>query len=494
MRKAAFLLILLTALPFIADAQSRRDRDQAKKLQEEGDRSFQAKRYREAANAYSRSLALVANNPHANFWLGSAHYYLFIECDRSLKELERLAAAEKDRDRKEDLSSQIVSKQQDCGVELTQAANAYTRALSLGYKPLDVFRIRYFIYQQKGEFDLALSDIDSGLRLAPSDAPLWRAKGDVLFAKKDFRSAMEAYDRASTLDPNDGNSLYSAALSAFNLGDTASQQRYAELAIKKGSLDPGSAFFLLADAYHKERRYVEAIDAYRRAIGAKQGLYEAYRRLAEVLRIENRLNEAIETARLALKVFPNDGEIYTDLSWYYSLADRPAEAVDAGKAAVQLLPNEHMGYTNLCRAYNDTKQYELAIATCNTALRLKPNDGETLYYLGRALNLSGKTTEATRYYSLAVKGLEQFVAEAPDYADGWYLLGNAYFADNQRDKAQAAYLRCLEISPKFTKARFNLGIIYTRRKDKAGALAQYQALLTLDERLAALLKAEIDRM
>jgi tetratricopeptide (TPR) repeat protein len=495
MKKTALLaLIVILASVFGADGQSRRDRDQAKKLQEQADKAFQQKRYREASEDYSRSLALVANNAHANFWRGSAHYYLFRECDKAAKGIEASEKAEKDQVKRAQLASGSAAKRTECGNELIQAANSYTTALSLGYKPLDVFRIRYFIYQQQEKYDLALTDIEAGLKLAPNDPALWKARGDVLYAKKEYRPAMEAYAKAASLDPNDGNALYSAALSAFNLGDTKAQLQYAELSIQKGSLTPGSAFFLAGDAHHKERRFTQAIEAYRRAIGAKQDLYEAYRRLSEVLRVENRLNEAIEVSRGALKIFPNDGGIFTDLSWYYSLADRSAEAVDTGKAAVLLLPNEQMGYTNLCRAYNDTKQYDLAISTCNTALRLKPGDGETLFYLGRAMNLTGKTTEATRFYSQAVKGLEQFVVESPDYADGWYLLGNAYFADNQRDKAQAAYLRCLEISPKFTKARYNLGIIYTRKKEKSNAMAQYQALLSLDEKLAALLKAEIDRM
>ncbi|QQS33377.1 MAG: tetratricopeptide repeat protein [Acidobacteriota bacterium] len=491
---ATFVITVFVLGAFSADAQSRKDRDQAKKLREQADKAFQQKRYRAASDDYSKALSLVANDAHSNFWRGSAHYYLFQECDKAVKEIEAQQKSENDAARRAAITSDAAAKRTVCGNELTLAANSFTTALTLGHKPLDVFRIRYFVYQQQERYDLALMDIDAALKLAPNDAAFWKARGDVLFARKDHAKALEAYVKATAIDPNDGNAFYSAALCAYQTGDVKAQQQYAEMSIQKGSLSPGSAFFLLGDAHHKERRYTQAIEAYRRSIGAKQDMYEAYRRLAEVLRVENRLNEAIDVARSALRVFPNDGGIYTDLSWYYSLADRSADAVDAGKAAVLLLPNEHMGYTNLCRAYNDTKQYDLAISACNTALRLKPGDGETHFYLGRALNLTGKTIEATRQYMQAVKGLEVFVVESPDYADGWYLLGNAYFADNQRDKAQAAYLRCLEISPKFTKARYNLGIIYTRKKDRAGAMGQYQALLQLDEKLANALKAEIDRM
>jgi tetratricopeptide (TPR) repeat protein len=184
--------------------------------------------------------------------------------------------------------------------------------------------------------------------------------------------------------------------------------------------------------------------------------------------------------------------MYTDLSWYHSLNDQPDRAVEAARSGIQLLPSQYLAYTTLCRAYNDTKNFDQAIAACNSALKLQPGDGETYFYLGRAYNLSGKTTEATRAYGMAVKGLGEYMVKNPEYPDGWYLLGNAYFADNQRDKAIDAYQRCLALMPKFAKAHYNLGAVLVLKKNKTAAMEQYNALMQLDTKLAELLKAQID--
>jgi len=93
-----------------------------------------------------------------------------------------------------------------------------------------------------------------------------------------------------------------------------------------------------------------------------------------------------------------------------------------------------------------------------------------------------------------VTGLLDYTTKNPAYSDGWYLLGNAYFADRQFEKAIAAYLKCLSLSPKFTRAMANLGICYTRVKNKAAATEQYNKLLQADPTLAARVKAELDRM
>ena len=190
----------------------------------------------------------------------------------------------------------------------------------------------------------------------------------------------------------------------------------------------------------------------------------------------------------------NDGNFYTELGLVYSCAGRPEDAVKAARSAVQLLPNQAAGYTNLCRALNETKEYAQAVLACNSSLRIRPDDGETYFYLGNALVGTDKSVEAARAYSNAVRGLVEVTKKNPEQSDNWYLLGNSYFADKQFEKAIAAYLKCLEISPKFLRARANLGIAYTRNKNKAAATEQYNLLMAADASLAARVKAEIDRM
>ena len=75
-----------------------------------------------------------------------------------------------------------------------------------------------------------------------------------------------------------------------------------------------------------------------------------------------------------------------------------------------------------------------------------------------------------------------------------YLLGNAYFSDNQRDKAIETYNKCLELNPRFAKARLNLGRTLVLKRDKAGAMVQYNELLKIDQKRAAQLKADIDKL
>ena len=137
--------------------------------------------------------------------------------------------------------------------------------------------------------------------------------------------------------------------------------------------------------------------------------------------------KAVETMQKGIKEFPNDGTLYGNMSWFYSLAEESPEAIAAGQKAVELAPDQYMGYTNLCRAYNDMKLYQQAIKTCNDALKKQPGDGETNLYLGLAYDKLKQPAAAKDYFKKAIAGLNEFTRNNPDYSDGFYLLGNAYF-------------------------------------------------------------------
>jgi tetratricopeptide (TPR) repeat protein len=450
--KALTLILLLFAIA--APAQNKKQREQAKKLQDLGDQSAYARNYAEAVEKYGQSLAIVATNPYAHYRKGFAHFEL---------------------------------------KQYPDALSEFTAALSQGFKPIEVYRVRTYIYLEQKDWDNAIADSKSALALEPRNPAFVKSLVEGYLGKNDNVSALALLQKASGIAPNDPDiDYYLARLYAAN-NDAKNEQASAEAALRKGERLVGETYYLLGDAHQHQHNWTAAIDAFTRSVAAKPDV-AAYRNLTEAYRSDGRYTEAINTTAQALKAFPQNGDLYTDMSWFLSLADRPSEAIGAAKAAIQIQPQAYLGYTNLCRAYNDNKQYDLAIQACNTALKLQPSDGETYFYLGRAMNLNGKTVEATKMYTLAVKGLEDYVQKLPDYSDGWYLLGNAYFADNQRDKALDAYLKCLDLSPKYVKARYNIGIIYTQKKMKRQAQDQYNSLLKLDPKVAVLLKEQIDKM
>ena len=451
---AALLLVVLVGSVGAAFAQSKKDKKRAQELVLAGDKAFRARNYRDASASYGQAILIVPNNPYAHYWKGVAHYNLKENAD---------------------------------------ALREFDIALSQGFKPIEVYRVRWYLHYEAKEYDAALSDVLKAIEIDPDNQDFKKGLGEIYYAQGRYADSLQTFQAIVVKQPKDGDVYYNIARAQAAMGNAVEQGNAAQAALSNNTHMIGESYFLLADSLQKQGKSDAAIDNYQRAIAAKPENYQAYKNLVDVYRSLSNFKAAIETSKKAILKFPDDGSFYTDISWYYSLDNEPARAAEAARSATKLLPNQYLGYTNLCRALNDLKDYSGAVAACNTALKLNPGDGETYFYLARAYDLAGRRTDATPLYSKAVIGLEDFVKRNPNYSDGYYLLGNAYYADNQTDKAIESYKKVIDLNPGFSRARFNLGMVYLQKKDKASAMEQYSALLPIDPALAGRLKAEIDK-
>ncbi|MGB7210794.1 MAG: tetratricopeptide repeat protein [Pyrinomonadaceae bacterium] len=455
------IVILLFAgmfvLPVEAQNPTKKDRNAAKRLVEAGNKAYERKNYRLAADSYTKAAALVPNDPETLYKKGIAHRYL---------------------------------------KENSSALTELNLALNKGYKPqLEIYKVRWQLNKDNKNLDLAAEDIQRILKAEPNNIEFTMELAEISMAKGAFKEAADAYEKALARSPNNANLYYHVALARSKMGDVNGQASAAEQAVRRNTLFLAESYVLIGDARMFQKRYPEAMTAYELALKSKPDTDpEAYIKLGELFRRENRIDEAIEISKAGLRQFVNNGKIYTAITWYYSLADRKKDAIDAGRSATRILPNEPLGYTNLCRAYNQNDQPQMAISECNNALRLKPNDGETNFYLGRAYALLKRTAEADKYYKSALTGLIEYTQNHPDDSDGFYLLGNAYAEDDQGTKAIESYKKCLELNPRFVNAMYNIGVIHIKLKNKAGAMDQYENLLNVDKKSADDLKSSIDKM
>jgi tetratricopeptide (TPR) repeat protein len=81
-------------------------------------------------------------------------------------------------------------------------------------------------------------------------------------------------------------------------------------------------------------------------------------------------------------------------------------------------------------------------------------------------------------YSDADKWFSQVVAETPDDADAWYLLGRAKYNENIFAEAISSFERALALHPKYVEAENNLGLSWRELNNYEKAQAAFQAAIT----------------
>lgn len=448
------MLTTFSAFQTNVQAQQKKIDKKAEKLLKQGNDLFNKRDYRGAINKYAEAIMISPDYPSAHYWKGNAHYYLK-EYDEALLELDK--------------------------------------AYNLGHTPLEVYKVRWFVNLQKGNYDAVIKDAEEGAKLQPNNRDFQKALAGGYLGKKDYQNALTIYKKLAEAEPNNGDISYRIAEANYNLGETDAQALAAMDAIKKRTQFLGEAWFYVGDSLQKSKKYDEAIEAYQNSISANPKFYDSYNSLSELYRLKGSFDKAIATVDKGIIEFPNDDTLRVNLSWYYSLSDQHPKAIAAAQKAIELDPTNAMGHTNLCRAYNDMELYSQAVTACNKALQLNPGDGESNFYLGRAHDKLNRKDVAAGYFKKAMDGLEKFTSQNPDYSDGFYLLGNAYYAAGEREKAVTAYKKAIQLSPRFAKARYNLGVVYIVQEKPDLAKEQVNALMEIDSKLAAKLRDAIDQ-
>ena len=221
------LLMAFSALTVEVNAQKKVPK-KARNLKKAGDGLFNKRDYQQAINKYAEAIIVADNYSDAHFWKGYSHYNLY-----QIKASQNDAAGEQS--------------------ELTLALDELNAAYRQGYEPLEIYKVRWYINYLKQNYDAALDDLQSGLQLDSTNLTFQSGLADVYYAKKAYREAVDAYVRVVDQIPNNGNAYYNIANSNYNLGNTSAQKVAAQQAIAKGTQFVGESYFLIGDAFQKER-------------------------------------------------------------------------------------------------------------------------------------------------------------------------------------------------------------------------------------------------
>lgn len=160
---------------------------------------------------------------------------------------------------------------------------------------------------EAGHLDGALRTFDDALRIKPTYAPAWRAKGRVLRAAGNAQAALDCYAEALRHEPEDQASWFGLALTLHALGRrTEEVTAYDELLRR----NPRSvaAWMNKGVALHEAGRYAEAIACYDRILAMRPEVAAAWsNRGAALLRL-TRHEEALDAFDEALALDPMFGD------------------------------------------------------------------------------------------------------------------------------------------------------------------------------------------
>jgi len=146
-----------------------------------------------------------------------------------------------------------------------------------------------------------------------------------------------------------------------------------------------------ADKMAEDKKWTEAIDAYKLAIRLDPAYAPAYGGLGDAYFNGGNWEQALVAYKEQVRLAPNDAQAQYDLGYFYNAAGRHGEAFAPLVKATSLDPTLADAFYGIGYAYLRGADFEKSISFLKSAIRLKPDYAEAYYGLGQAYAKMGKT-------------------------------------------------------------------------------------------------------
>ena len=300
---------------------------------------------------------------------------------------------------------------------------------------------------------------------------------DVFFKKGAFEEARDEYARLSAENPTfelSDLAVYEAGyISYYNLNDrTAALKFFSQLENRfpKAKIvqhvtneirpEMASEFRQLGYNFLAIEKYLEAIDAFNKAIQISPKDAESLSGSSMALLWLSQINSAIERARTAIAMAQEDIALVNSL-FVYIMTSRYDEAIKKGEEIIAKESRKRRPefYYNLGCAYLLKNNLSQAIKYFDIVLNSNRDNIPSLNNLGTAYWKSRK-------YAQAMLKFKEAVAINPKYAKGHFNLGMVYFYLNRLEPAYEEFKLASELDPDNRKAakylkRINKALKYT---------------------------------
>ena len=220
----------------------------------------------------------------------------------------------------------------------------------------------------------------------------------------------------------------------------------------------------------KQKKYEEAIVAFRRAVQLNPEDVWGIQNVAQSLKDLGRREEAVREYRHALAVKPRFGLAWLGLGQMLEEEGDKAGAEKCYEKAMQNRIHRPAELTALARFCEARGWREAAATNYDEALKLNPLDAQVYLEAGRNLAALGRHTGAEQDFREATK-------LAPDSVEGHFLDGLELGSEGKPAEAAGQFREAVRLMPDMPEARFNLGLSLVNAGKDAEALEQFDTLL-----------------
>ncbi|WP_245842626.1 tetratricopeptide repeat protein [Pontibacter ummariensis] len=220
------------------------------------------------------------------------------------------------------------------------------------------------------------------------------------FMLEDYQQALQLFQKAYAITPNNATINYKIGETYLQLQDTKSAMPFAQAAI---ALESKNAYYylLLAQLQTGQKQYDQAAQTFNALLRNVPNSEEYLFNLADLYLSQSRFDDALKTYDRIEKQFGELEQIYVSRQQIYLRQKDVVRAIEEGEKLLRLNPNEIRYFLAQAELYNASKKTDEAIATLSRALKLEPNNPFAHLMLSDLNRQKGKLNESEKQVKIA---------------------------------------------------------------------------------------------
>jgi tetratricopeptide (TPR) repeat protein len=341
-----------------------------------------------------------------------------------------------------------------------------------------------------------------------SEADKQAQKGAEHLGKKDWKRAVESYQKAVRADARHVEANYGLGVAYLNLKQTTDalaafskvieakpNARVKDALISTGVIhfaltqykeaadalelagtlgDVGAAgHYFLGKAYIQVGRDKDALGALQRATSEAQFAHDSYFSIGFLYMKQNQPKQAVAPLEQAARLNPQHAATLMLLGNAYLSDERAEEALRTLRSSLALDPNQFYTQFGIGYAHLNLYRFEEAIAAFTAALRLQPQSPEAYVGLGSAYTRMIRYRDADDAFARALS----LKANDPDALLGQCVL---YYSQGQYAKLVATAQLAARIAPQSAAVQTMLGATLATTGDMQGGMRAVREALRLE--------------
>lgn len=320
----------------------------------------------------------------------------------------------------------------------------FTSALRLEPTLVDAYAQRGDAHRLKGDFPQALADYSTALRLDPGHAAALLSRGQVHWLSHKYREAVTDYSALLQLDPRHAAAHHFRGKAHLDAGDPRAAMADFTEAQRLAPTSPWPCHDR-GDAHVALGEHDRAIADYTQALHLNPQATLSYLRRADAYSAQAAYDRAVSDYTQALQLDPLNAAAYLSRGAAYRKLGKLDQAASDFTRALELDGCSAEGFSQRGGVFHQRGDHERAIDDLDAAIRLDSENAGLYLQRGQAVAAAGNV-------KLALADLCEAIRLNPDFAEAHIHRGLLYAGRGENDLALRDFSTALRVDGTYAEA------------------------------------------